>query len=380
MDFNFKKMLGDGLSFLKSAKGSEGESVVGIDIGSAAIKIVQLKKKMGKAVLETYGAIALGPYNNTEIGQVTNLSPEKIAQALTDVLRESAAGATIAGMSIPSSASLVFLIEIPPQVAEKDYANIVPTEARKYIPLPITEVTLDWTPIPRKESVFEGTPDEHGMTEADKIHSEVLVAAIHNDAIDRYRDIAKKAKITPKFFEIEIFSAIRATFNREISSVLLIDCGALKTKLTVVEYGVVRSFHVINRGSHDITTSLASALNVPFQKAEEIKKQYGLMGSPEDKNIAEIVRLPVDYIFTEASTAVLNYEKKYNKTISKIILTGGGALLHGLRERAQINFKCEVVYGNPFAKTEAPAFLAPTLESTGPEFATALGLALRELQ
>jgi type IV pilus assembly protein PilM len=376
---DFKKLFGQGLSFLKSAQGGAEGSVVGIDIGASSIKVVQLRKKMGKAVLETYGAIALGPYGGLEIGEVTNLSPEKISEALKDVLRESGVSAKVAGLSIPSSASLVFLISIPPMVNEKDYPSIVPTEARKFIPLPISEVTLDWTPIPKRESMFEGSPDEEGMTADQKSQSEVLVAAIHNDALARYKEIAKNAGVTPDFLEIEIFSTIRATFNRELSAVLVIDCGALKTKLSVVEYGVVRTFHVINRGSHDISVSLSSALNVPFAKAEELKKQYGLVGNPDDKNIAEIIRLPIDYILTEASTAVLGYEKKYNKTISKVVLVGGGALLRGLRERAQVNFKCEVVYGNPFAKTEAPAFLAPTLESTGPEFATALGLALRQL-
>jgi type IV pilus assembly protein PilM len=376
---DFKKIFGQGLSFLKSAQGGAEGSVVGIDIGASSIKVVQLRKKLGKAVLETYGALALGPYAGLGIGEVTNLSTEKIAEALKDVLRESSVSATVAGLSIPSSASLVFLIDIPPQVSEKDLGTIVPTEARRFIPIPISEVTIDWTKIPKKESMFEGSPDAEGMTSTQTSKTEVLVAAIHNDALARYKEVASKAGVSPNFLEIEIFSTIRSTFNRELSSVLVVDFGALKTKLSVVEYGVVRTFHVVNRGSHDISVSLASALNVPFQKAEEIKKQYGLVGNPDDKNIAEIIRLPIDYILSETSTAVLEFEKKNNKTISKVILVGGGALLKGLRERAQVHFKCDVVYGNPFAKTEAPAFLMPTLEATGPEFATALGLALRQL-
>jgi len=376
---DIKKILSSGLSFIKSTKSPSEGSVIGIDIGSASIKVVQLKRKMGKAVLETYGAIALGPYASQDIGQVTNLTPEVISEALKDVIREASVSTDSAGISIPSSASLVFIVEIPPSVAEKDFPNIVPTEARKFIPLPISEVTLDWSPIPKKESVFEGTPDGDGMTADQKSNSEVLVAAIHNDALTRYKAVADQAKIKTNFFEIEIFSSIRSTFNRELSSVLLIDFGALKTKLSIIEHGVVRIPHVINRGSHDISAGLASALNISFKDAEEMKKKFGLVGNPDDKNFAEIVKLQIDYIFAETATVILNYEKRYNKTISKVILTGGGALLRGLRENAQVNFRCEVVYGNPFSKTEAPAFLAPTLEATGPEFAVAVGLALREL-
>ena len=73
------------------------------------------------------------------------------------------------------------------------------------------------------------------------------------------------------------------------------------------------------------------------------------------------------------------YQKKYNKNISKVILTGGGSLTKGLIERAVSNFHTEVIYSNPFSKTEAPAFLLPILEISGPEFSVAVGLALRQL-
>ena len=65
-------------------------SVVGVDIGSACIKVVQLRRKSGKAVLETYGSLAIGPYGGVEIGRATHLPPDKIAEALRDLLRESA--------------------------------------------------------------------------------------------------------------------------------------------------------------------------------------------------------------------------------------------------------------------------------------------------
>jgi len=76
----------------------------------------------------------------------------------------------------------------------------------------------------------------------------------------------------------------------------------------------------------------------------------------------------------------LDYEKKYNKSISKVILSGGGSLTKGLMDKISKNFSAEVVYGNPFSKTEAPAFLDSVLKNSGPEFAVAVGLALRQLQ
>ncbi len=375
MDNPFKKILDTGLSFFKSSDTTP--SVVGIDVGASSIKVVQLKKKGGKAVLETYGALSLGPYAALDVGQITNLPLDKITQAIIDVLRESNITALNAAFSIPSSASLIFIVTLPSQVMEKDYPTIIPTEARKYIPVPISEVTLDWWVIPEMEGQFDG---EGETAEASTSKKEVLVAAIHNDAFAKYQDILKNVPVKSDIFEIEVFSSIRATFGHELSSILIVDMGASKTKVSIVEHGVMREFHIVNRGAADITTALSKSLSIPFPQAEEMKRKWGLTGNPDDKSIAEIVKISVDYIFSETNGIVLNYEKKYNRSINKVILTGGGALLRGIMDVAAANFKSEVTLGNPFVKVEAPAFLTPILESTGPEFAVAVGLALRKLQ
>jgi len=111
-----------------------------------------------------------------------------------------------------------------------------------------------------------------------------------------------------------------------------------------------------------------------------MKKEYGLFGNPNEKSLAEIIKLHTDYIFSETNNVLLGYEKKYNRTVSKVILTGGGSLLRGLKEVAVGNFKAEVTVGRPFSKVGSPAFLDKALEATGPEFGVAIGLALRKLQ
>ena len=111
-----------------------------------------------------------------------------------------------------------------------------------------------------------------------------------------------------------------------------------------------------------------------------MKKEFGLFGSPEESNLVDIIRVHMDYIFAETNNVLAGYEKKYNRTISKVILTGGGAMMKGLKEVASDNFKSEIVVGHAFSKVGAPAFLEKVLEATGPEFAVAIGLALRKLQ
>src|SRR3989344_1558180 len=123
-------------------------SVIGIDFGSSAIKVVQLKSKNGRAVLETYGSISLGPYDELDVGQTTNLSVDKLSEALNDLLKESNVTTKNAILSIPARASLIFVIELPSSIKENELPDVVPIESRKYIPVPISEVSLDWWIIP----------------------------------------------------------------------------------------------------------------------------------------------------------------------------------------------------------------------------------------
>ncbi len=381
MDNSLKNIISAGLANLSNIFSSDksSNSILGVDIGSSAIKVVQLKKKNGKAVLETYGAIALGPYANTDIGSVSNPQTDDIVKALLDVIKESNVTTRSGIIAIPSSSSLIFTISLPDKITEDKFSSVIPIEARKYIPIPISEVTLDWFVLPKEtESSENNVMDKSTVQAPADLKTEVLVVAIHNDILSRYQEILKKTEIKSDSFEMEIFSNIRASFSHDLAPVLLMDFGASKTKLSIIEEGVVHVFHVVNRGGADITKNIASSLSMSFSEAEKMKRNVGLElnNNPE---VADIIRLSVDYILSDTNSVVFAFQKKYNKTISKVILTGGGSLIKGLKDRAVSNFHTEVVYSNPFSKTEAPAFLEPILEISGPEFSVAVGLALRQL-
>ncbi len=364
-------------SNIKIFNGS-GDRAVGVDIGSSAIKVVEIKKKAGRVILETYGSVSLGPYADVEPGHSTSLSPEKIIEALKEVLKQAKTTTKEVAVAIPAQTSLIFNVDLPPQVKETEIASIIPTEARKYIPVPITEVSLNWFLVPQKEPSFEELNNPEIPIVNNK--KEVLVVAIQNDTIAKYRSIISGSDLSSSFFEAEVFSSIRSNFEHELSLVLLMDFGASQTKLSLVEFGSIKSFHMINRGGSHISDSISKSLDIPFTKAEEMKKEFGLFENLNERSLADTIRTHLDYIFSETNNVLLGYEKRYNRTISKVILTGGGSLLKGLREVAASNFKAEVETGHPFSKVVAPEFLQKVLEINGPEFAVALGLALRKLQ
>lgn len=371
-------------NFFSSLFKKKDISVLGIDIGASAIKVVQIRQKGGRAILETYGALSLGPYAKVEIGRATNLPVEAVITALKDILREAKTTTKSGGLAIPFGASLMSIVELP-QVSEKQMAQMIPIEARKYIPVPISEVSLDWSIIPRDQfKSTDGGPTETENKEKPATPTipkvDVLLVAIHNDTIREYQEIVKKTELDANFFEIEIFSTIRSVLDQNNEPVMILDMGAASTKIYIVERGAVKNSHTINRGSQDITTTIATSLSVPVDKAEILKRTIGWTKDPANKNVAEVISLSLDFVFAEARRVALNYQAKYKKSIEKTVLVGGGAAMKGFSELAQKNLEMPVVLGDPFAKVEAPAFLAPILKQNGPEFAVALGIAMRRLQ
>ncbi len=369
--------------FTKNIFSAPETSVIGIDIGSSSLKIVQVKKKKGRAVLETYGEIALGPYSKLATGQVVNMSTSEMTQVILDLIKEAEITTRKGGMSIPLKLSLVSVIEIP-TVAESELSTVIPIEARKYIPVPIGEVTMDWfvIPTPRDttlEFVESDDDTKRQQVEASK-KMQVLMVAIHNQVLNNYTTIVREAKLETSFFEVEAFATARACLTGENAPTMIIDFGASAIKIYVIDNGLLVSSHIINRGGQDITFSISKGLGVTFDHAEHLKRTLGKGTVTDEQKIIELIAVHQEYAVSEISTVVMQYQRKFNKTIQKILLTGGGSNLSGFMDLAKKTFACEVELATPFAKLETPVFLQQTLEATGTAFSPAIGLALRALQ
>jgi type IV pilus assembly protein PilM len=355
------------------------QSVLGIDVGSSAIKVVQLGEKNGRAVLENYGALALGPYADLDVGQATNLSKAKLKEALSDLLREANISVKKAAMSIPMGLTLLSLVEVP-KVDKKKLDSMIPIQARKLIPVPISEVMLDYWVLPERKEDQDAYLDDKASAKQLAPKLEVLIAGIHNETINKYREIKEGAGLQSYLYEIDIFSAIRAVVGRDDNLVMVVDMGAGTTKLAIVEAGILRMQHIINMGSQDISVTLSKSLSVSVTEGEKIKRELGLTGQYNGIDVANAASMPLNHIFSQLNKVLLGYRKRTGHQVKKIILSGGGALLKGLPELAGKNVEAEIVVSEPFSRIETPVFLENTLKEAGPEFAVAIGLAIKALQ
>lgn len=340
-------------------------SIVGIDIGSSAIKVVQIKKEGSTALLETYGTLSLGQFSGQEDGQVTNLENDKLIEALTALLNEAKVDSKDAGVTISGASALLFILSIPETVEGHELEEAVKSEARSHVPINISDVSLDWLVIPKRDvQVNQGQKD-------------VLVVAVLAESTQKTQAIMSGSNMDIRFMEVEFFSLARSLMTHELSPTMIIDFGAQKTKVAIVEAGIVKQVHIINRGSYDITKNIALSREIPFARAEELKVTYGLVPPTEHEYLKGLIELSTDYIISECKSVVFDYEKKYNRTIHEVILAGGGSRLKGFYESAVEAFQAEVIYADPFQKVKSPEFLSGALKSIGPEYAQAVGIALR---
>lgn len=361
------------MAFLESLRNAfstlsgPADAILGLDFGSSSLKVVELHKSAGRVLLHTYGEIALGPYDEKQIGEIAHLDVEKAAQSITDVIREASVTCTHAVIGVPSSQSLLFVIELPAAVGD-NLATVVPSEARKYIPVPLTEVILDWLVIPEMMS------DEEGEKPVEQRKIRLLVAATRTEALQTLKLVTEKAGLTPVGYEIESFAQVRAGLYREISSVLLVDFGASRVRMSVVRHGVVYMTGMLSFGAESWTQSIARSMGKDFAVAEQTKRMHGLTGDAAVKNI---LAASVSQFATEIRLIIAKYEQQYQENVERIVLLGGGAQLPGLVDVIATETQLAVHLTKSFERVAKPRFLEPVLQKIDPVFATSVGLGMR---
>ncbi|MCA9358264.1 type IV pilus assembly protein PilM [Candidatus Kaiserbacteria bacterium] len=356
------------LSSLQSKDGS-GSSVVGIDVGSASMKVVELEERKGVVTLVTYGEVQLGPYAGKQLGDSVTLDAKQEQEALVDVIRESAVKARNAVFAMPLSSSFVTNVSIDAD-ADADLSSMVRVEARKVIPASLSEVTLDWAEV-------EVTKKEAENHETDRRN--VLIAAIQNSALERFKVLMQFVGIQNPPTEIECFSSIRSLYSSDESDFAIIDIGATSAKLYITRKGLLMRMYRIRAGGAIATKKISETLNINFETAEELK----YIADKQASNFTDMKRAhnsSYDRAFREFNQVLREYEQRTGVKISTVYLSGGGALFPGIDAHLKDALSREVILSNPFARVAYPAFMEDTMKEIGPSFTVAVGAALRSFE
>ncbi len=346
------------------------KSYLGIDIGTSAIKIIELSKGGERIKLENFGelksqALYQKPFRSFEKNTLLLLADE-IALAIKGILKEAGIRSQMASFSIPDYSTFFTNFELPSMTAE-ELPEAVSFEARRQIPLPISEMFLDWQIIAGKPSL-----DRRG----EKI--KILLVAVPQEIINQYREIAKKSGLELLALEAEVFGLIRSLTDKEMGTVAIIDIGAQSTTVNIVEKSILKTSNSFDMGGNELTRVIAQSKGIDFWKADELKGKYGLLRG-KDEDLSSILFPLIDSIIQETENAIKNFFLLDGQEISKFILAGGAAYLPGFSEYFSQKVQKEVIIGDPFSKIFTPPILSDTLKTMGPSFAIAVGMALREL-
>jgi len=336
-------------------------NVLGVDIGSSSIKVVELEERSGVLTLVTYGEIQLGPYVQEALGAAVQLDPKQEQEALVDVIRESAVKSRQAVFAMPLASSFISTttLDVGP---EADLNAQVRLEARKIIPAALSEVTLDWAELEPADNQL-GRP--------------VLIAAIQNTAIARLNVLMQFVGLQNSPTEIECFSTGRTIPHQGHS--IIMDFGASSAKMYIANNGVLSRMHRINVGGTQISHQFANLQETDFETAELEKIQM----QPSDSGYASLQGVyskVYSRALREFKQVLENYQSGNQANITVIHICGGASLYAGLGKMVQNTTGIPTKYVNPFANVAYPAFMEDAMKEIGPSFVPALGAALRHFE
>ncbi|KKQ39002.1 MAG: Type IV pilus assembly protein PilM [Candidatus Moranbacteria bacterium GW2011_GWF2_37_7] len=349
---------------------------------------MELKKDGDRVTLNNYGELKIVDFMNVKTGKVdiSRLSDKELIDMIRQLLVATRTNIKNAIFSIPIFSSFVTLIDLPP-MSDKELAESIPFEARKYIPVPTNEVQFSWSIIEgfRQQSssqALANLPASKGTSSEITSRVQVLLVAVPNEIINRYKNIAKSAGLIAEF-EVEAFSVVRSLIKKGIEDkgvVIIADIGAKSTDICVVDNGFLRMSHNFETSGSSITKALSESAGLNQEKAEEFKIKKGIKLASSEKLALDSILPLIDMIIFEIQRIDTGYQRRTSgRKVQKIILSGGSANLPGLVDYISNQLGIVVTIADPFSKLSASSILNQTLREIGPTFSVAVGLAERNL-
>ncbi|MDI6734483.1 MAG: type IV pilus assembly protein PilM [Patescibacteria group bacterium] len=344
------------------------KNVLGVDIGTVAVKIVELARRNNEVFLDNYGMLNSKGYleRSNEAIQTSSLKlvENDVIRILYSLLNEIGSAARTVVANIPLFSAFVVPIEMPVLSPEETAKSIV-FQARRYIPLPLSQVSFEWNKLGEFDNPQGGR------------YQKILMTAIPNELIRKYKIIFKSLGLHLTSLEVESQALARSLTKRTMAPTMVIDIGGESTGISVVEGGAVLYAGQTDYGGASLTQALARGLDISPWRAEELKCRRGLLGFGGEFELSTSLLPFLDVIIQESERVRRLYERSHNRPVEEIILVGGSANLPGIENFITSRVKLKFVRPRPFAVVRYKNELEPAMRLLNNEFALAVGLALR---
>jgi type IV pilus assembly protein PilM len=335
--------------------------MIGLDIGSKTIKIVELEKADGGFRLKASGIVGYKS-NSPE-----HMADDKELAIMSDVIRKLCHEAKInsheAVISLPETQVFTRLVKFP-LLSDSEIASAVKWEAEQYIPFPVEDAVIEHQILDRKQN---STPPQ----------VYVLLIAAPKVLVERYIKLAGMAKLQVVAVETELIALARAICPID-QTVMVSDFGARSTNIAIVRNGNLMMSRSIPTAGDALTRAVSQGLGIEAQQAEEYKKTYGASSAQLEGKIKGVLDPVLKMVADEMKKAVHYYQAEGEGEAPRtLILAGGTSSMPNVIGVMTRLTGMEVIIGNPFSRIQIDPQAAKMLMGYGPVYSIAVGLAMR---
>ena len=340
--------------------------LIGLDIGSRAVKASEIVKTKSGRSLKHFGMLDIA-YGAIEEGVIKDA--DEVAASIRKLFDENSFKTQNVALSIGGSSVIVKKISIQ-TITEEQLQESINSEAEQYIPFDISEVNLDYQMLGEAEN----NPDQ----------MDVLLVAAKKEVIDSYVNLIQMAGLNPCVIDIDAFALqniFELNYAPEDENVALIDIGASKTSLNILKGNSSVFIRDVALGCGLINRNIVSLIDCSYEEAEQFKyRDQPDRISPDD--VKEIISSVTDDWCNEIRQALdFFYSTNPDAQIKRIMLSGGGAYIKEFRELLAVETSSEVEIINPFKniQIDEKKFDISYLERIAPQAAISMGLAIRKI-
>lgn len=350
--------------------------LVGLDIGSHAIKLAEIEDTKKGRILKNFGIIGL-PQDAIVEGSIKEM--EIVSSAIKTLYKNMKVKNKNVVTSISGYSVIVKKISIPKR-GEAELDASIQDEAEQFIPFDINDVNLDYEILSPP-----GEPEAEKKEDGDKGLMDVMLVAAKKDIVEDYVSLLHLTGLTPAILDVDAF-ALQNAFELSAENIsgcyALVNVGAEELGINATKNGVSIFTRDSSYGGYQINEAIMSKFDVSYEEAEKIKLGGTKIDHKDKGALEEIFTSVISGWVNEIKRALDFLATTYpDETIEKIVISGGSCRFPGFQKYLELETEIPVIELNPFGNLQVndKAFDPKYLTYMAPQAAIAVGLALRSI-
>lgn len=340
---------------------SSSSDFFGLDIGTSAIRVVQMKGGKTKT-LARYGSIDI----DSKIAlSDSSADQQKLSQAIKQVISESKISTPNVAVGLPAQRVFVTVVDID-RLSPKELDKSIRLQADSLIPTPLSESKIDWALL--------------GDSPKDQTKVEILLGSTPNSYVEKRLDLLESMGLNVIAFEPDSIAMTRSLLTPGTAEPhMLLDMGSEATDLVITLNDAPRLIRSIPVGTESIIKAAMQNLGIDEKQADQFVFKFGLSKDKLEGQIFNAISGVVDTLIAEIEKSIKFFQSRYQgANLERIIMTGGASVLPEFPLTVANKFSISVEVGNCWRNVAFPSDRQNELLAISNKYAVAAGLAERE--